>query len=128
MKFLLDANVEYRLASHLRSLGRDVKTIATDYPSALEDTAVLAIAVKEKRILLTNDRDFGELIIRQNYPHHGVIYFHLKNSKDIEAKLKYLQTVLSDYTNYVHEYVVIDARGIRIRRTSPRIEEQKKAA
>ena len=42
-----------------------VETIAHDYPSALADQEVLSIAVKEKRVLITNDRDYGELIFRQ---------------------------------------------------------------
>ena len=71
MKFLLDANVEFRLATFLTSLGHDVKTIAHDFPASLTDHEVLALAVKEQRILLTNDRDYGELIFRQHLPHRG---------------------------------------------------------
>src|SRR6266516_546340 len=99
MKFLLDADVEYRLASYLQSAGYDVKTIARDYPSALADREVLSIAVKEKRILLTNDRDYGELIFRRHLPHCGVIFFRLKNSKDISIKLHWLETVLHVHTD-----------------------------
>jgi len=72
MKFLLDANVEYRLAHFLASLGHDVKTIAHDYPAYLSDKTVLSCAVEEQRILITNDRDFGELIFRQQLSHTGI--------------------------------------------------------
>src|SRR5713226_5817812 len=126
MKFLLDADVEYRLATSLQSAGHDVKTIARDYPRALADHAVLAIAVKEKRVLLTNDRDYGELIFRQHLPHCGVIYFRLKNSKDISEKLRWLQTVLETYQTGLHEYLVITHRGIRMRH-SPEVEHRKAA-
>ncbi len=118
MKFLLDANVEYRLASFLISRQQDVQTIARDYPSSLADHQVLALAVQEKRILLTNDRDFGELIFRQLHAHCGVILFRLKNTKDIAGKLHWLQIVLKTHHNSLHEYLVITPRGVRIRKTT----------
>ena len=78
MKFLLDQNIDHRLAVYLRALGHDVTAIAYDYPHGLSDEEVLAIAVREKRILLTYDRaDFGELIFGYNHPHCGVILFRL---------------------------------------------------
>lgn len=117
MKFLLDANVEYRLATFLSSHQHDVKTIARDYYHALPDHEVLAIATKEQRILVTNDRDFGELIFRQHYPHCGVILFRLKNIKDISIKTAWLQTVLQTHKDNIHEYLVITPRGVKIRRS-----------
>ena len=66
MKFLLDENVERRLAPFLQELGHDVTVVGVDYPSSLSDHEVLVIAYKERRILITNDRsDFGELIFRR---------------------------------------------------------------
>jgi predicted nuclease of predicted toxin-antitoxin system len=123
MKFLLDANVEYRLASFLTSLGHDVKTIARDYPTSLTDQEVLILAVEEKRILVTNDRDFGELIFRQRFAHCGIIFFRLKNSQDISGKLHWLQTVLKIHKNNLHEYLVVTRNGIRIRKTEAAAEQ-----
>src|SRR5947209_2070261 len=68
MRFLLDENMEFRVATALRAWGHDVTAIAYDYPHALEDLEVLSLARTERRILLTNDRDFGELIFRQQLP------------------------------------------------------------
>lgn len=114
MKFLLDANVELRLATFLIAAGHDVKTITHDYPSALSDQEVLSLAVQEKRILITNDRDFGELIFRQHQPHTGIILFRLKNSKDIANKVYWLQTVLREHSQHLHEYLVVTHHGVRI--------------
>ena len=117
MKFLLDANVEYRLVMFLTSLGHDVKTIARDYPASLTDQDVLTRAVEEERILITNDRDFGELIFRQHLHHCGIIFFRLKNSKDISEKLHWLQTVLQIHTHNLQEYLIVTRNGIRVRKT-----------
>ncbi len=64
MKFLLDESADFPLASFLKQLGHDVTAIAHDYPHALKDREVLSIAREEQRILIANDRDFGELIFR----------------------------------------------------------------
>ena len=51
MKFLLDQNVERRLAAFLRNLGHDVKVVSIDYPAGILDEEVLTHAYKERRIL-----------------------------------------------------------------------------
>src|SRR5437016_2286860 len=112
MRFLLDANVEYRLATFLMSLGHDVKTITHDYPAALSDEEVLLIAVKENRVLLTNDRDYGELIFRQHLPHCGIIYFRLKNSKDLSEKLFFLKTILNVHKENLKHFLIIAPNGV----------------
>jgi predicted nuclease of predicted toxin-antitoxin system len=68
VKFLVDESADARLAIHLRSLGHDAATVAGDYSPALKDPDVLAIAQHEQRVLITNDRDFGELVFRQRLP------------------------------------------------------------
>ncbi len=77
MRFLLDESAEYRIATFLRQAGHDVTAIAYDHPQGLADIEVLRIAEAERRILITNDRDFGELIFRRGLSHSGVIYFRL---------------------------------------------------
>ena len=62
MRFLLDQSSDARLIPHLRSLGHEATRIARDYPAGLPDSEVLAVAHREERILITDDRDFGELV------------------------------------------------------------------
>ena len=117
MKVLLDENAEYRLASFLQQAGYDATAIGHDYPRGLSDREVLALAYKEHRILLTNDRsDFGELIFRYHIPHCGVILFRLKIG-DIETKHLRLQQVLSEYSGQLHHFLVITAKRVRVRKT-----------
>lgn len=81
MKFLLDESTEYRIAAFLTDQGHDVAAIAHDYPAALPDGEVLAIAKREQRILITNDADFGELVFRHKQRHSGVILFRMGSGK-----------------------------------------------
>ena len=117
MKFLLDESADYPLAPFLQGLGHDVTAIAHEYPQALSDRAVLSIAQAEQRILITNDRDFGELIFRQRLPHNGVILFRL-GAEALPVKTRWLEAVLSKHAQDLRDFVVITDRGIRVRRTS----------
>lgn len=106
MKFLLDENVDYRLTSYLTSQGHHVTSIAQEYPASVTDHEVLAIARKEKCILITNDKDFGELIFRQHLPHTGVILLRLKDEKldNLQSRLAH---VLHSYYHQLHHFLVL---------------------
>jgi len=115
MRFLLDESVDYPLARFLTKLGHDVTALAHDYPHALKDREVLAIALEERRILITNDRDFGELIFRQRLSHAGVILFRL-GSEDLSTKQAWLAYVLEHHSQDLKDFIVVTDGRIRVRR------------
>jgi predicted nuclease of predicted toxin-antitoxin system len=63
MRFLADENIPGRLVETLRRAGHDVAWTRMDRPGA-DDRVVLARAVAERRIVITFDKDFGELAAR----------------------------------------------------------------
>jgi predicted nuclease of predicted toxin-antitoxin system len=118
MKFLLDQNVERRLASFLKNLGHDVKVVGIDYPAGILDQEVLSHAYKESRILLTNDKgDFGELIFRNHDPYSGVILFRRIRSGDVLTKQERLSFVLQAYATQLRHFLVVSPKSVRIRKT-----------
>ena len=114
MKFLLDESAEFRLAAFLRELGHDVSAIAHDYPHALSDQEVLAIANSEQRILITNDRDFGELIFRLGLPHSGVILFRLGAASQEEKSMEF-HRLLMEQIELLGSFVVVTKGRVRVR-------------
>jgi predicted nuclease of predicted toxin-antitoxin system len=116
MRFLLDENVDYRLAAFLRGLGHDVAAIAHEHKESIADREVLRIALREQRILLTNDHDFGELIVRQELAHSGVVLFRLK-SEAMDVKCARLSYVLDHYSDRMHQFLVLTDQRVRIRTT-----------
>jgi len=76
MRFLADENVSRLVIERLRADGLDVISVG-ETRSGARDKEVLEAADAEGRILITEDRDFGELVIRQRLRVHGLILLEL---------------------------------------------------
>jgi predicted nuclease of predicted toxin-antitoxin system len=72
MRFLADESCDFRVVRALRAAGHDVVAIAESAPGA-EDDAIIDEAVREQRIFITEDRDFGQLVYAAGKASRGVI-------------------------------------------------------
>lgn len=116
MRFLVDASPDARHVAHLRSLGHDVTRVGTDYPAAMKDIDILALAYREQRILVTDDRDFGELVFRLRHPHAGIVYLRLGTTM-FPVRAKRVEDVLAQYEGQLDQFVVVTMDTIRVRRS-----------
>ena len=113
MRFLIDASVSGDVIQYLRDSGHDVSSIAEISPEA-EDNYILAMAVAEQRILITNDKDFGELVFRNRQAHLGVLLFRLKD-ESAPNQVRVLSSVLRTYASYIEEqFTVVGEDRLRI--------------
>ncbi|HLF76057.1 MAG TPA: DUF5615 family PIN-like protein [Dehalococcoidia bacterium] len=110
----MDESVDARLRGLLNALGYDTNSISIEHPSSISDREVLAIAVDGNRILVTNDRDFGDLIIKAGLPHRGVIYLRLRNRHPDHAARR-LQDVVSRFSDRLDEFIVVTDYMVRPR-------------
>ncbi len=77
MRFLANENFPRASIRRLREAGYDVEAVQEKEPGA-KDPAVLDYAARENLVLLTFDRDYGELIYRRHLPSpRGVLYLRL---------------------------------------------------
>ena len=76
MKLLADENLDLSVVARLREAGHQVLAVAEMEPG-IPDDVVLDRANAEAAMLLTEDKDFGELAFRQSLVHHGVILVRL---------------------------------------------------
>jgi predicted nuclease of predicted toxin-antitoxin system len=72
MRFLVDRCAGHRLAQWLRAQGHDVRE-ATEISPDPGDQALLSWAVREQRVMVTIDSDFGLLVFHRNEPHTGIV-------------------------------------------------------
>ncbi len=115
MRFLLDESADARLAIYPRRQGHDVTIIAVDYPAGLVDDHVLRLAWSEQRILITNDRDFGELIVAHHQAHSGVIFLRLGPYPNLATKIERLEHVLTHHAPQLDQLLVVTRDRVRVR-------------
>ena len=115
MKFLANENFPSASVWVLRKAGYDVASVGETYAS-ISDQEVMQIAITEKRIILTFDRDYGELIFKQGYkPVAGVIYLRLFDYTP-EEPAQYLINIFNQHLIFEFFFTVIDESSIRQRR------------
>lgn len=74
-KFLIDANMPRSSAEVMRFFGYDVEDVREIGMRVARDQEIIQYALKTKRIIVTRDTDFGEVL---RYPYHpGAIIIHL---------------------------------------------------
>ena len=117
MKFIVDECTGMAVAAYLRGIGHDVSVVAEIMPQA-EDHSILTKAVKEGRILLTNDKDFGELIFRRGHSHHGVLFLRLQDDSAAN-RVRVVKAVLDQYADLLKmNFLVATEKQVRIRHLS----------
>ena len=83
-------------------------------PKAL-DIEILNYAEKENRILITNDKDFGELVFRLKMPSSGVILLRLNKNIPIN-RIKYATYILENFSDKLkYNFIVVTEGKIRVR-------------
>jgi predicted nuclease of predicted toxin-antitoxin system len=98
LKFLLDADMPRSSAKVLQSIGFEVEDVRDIGMRAAKDREIIEYALKNKRIIVTKDTDFGEVL---RYPDHpGAIIFRLPyafTSKELNERLvEFFKSVKKD--------------------------------
>lgn len=82
----------------------------------MTDEAIMAKANAEKRILVTVDKDFGEKVYREGFPHSGVILLRLVDERSAN-KIAVLQRFLNQYVDRLGTaFVVVTESRVRFAR------------
>lgn len=115
MRFLVDESTGPAIAQWLRQQGHEVFSVY-DEARGVDDAIVIQKAFAENRILLTNDKDFGEKIYRERYPHRGVILLRLEDER-APIKIETLKRLLEGYSDRLTEqFVVVTEKSVRFAR------------
>lgn len=74
------------------------------------------IAVSEGRIVVTNDKDFGEMVFRSGRAHRGVVLLRLRDER-AENKVRMMKVALAQVGEGLrNHYVLVTEAGIRVRK------------
>jgi len=108
---LADENLPRDAVDALRAAGHDVLWIATDF-AGLSDPSVLTKAVDDGRVLVTFDKDFGELVFRGHQPTVGIGLFRIV-PMSVDALVTLVLTVLPSRDDWIGYFSVIKRGRIR---------------
>jgi predicted nuclease of predicted toxin-antitoxin system len=114
MDLLEDESIDKPIVDRLRQDGHNVLYVAEFDPS-IDDTAVLYRANKQDALLITADKDFGELVFRQELVHRGVVLVRLVGLPP-HTKAGIVSAVFADRADeLLNAFSVISPGRVRIR-------------
>jgi predicted nuclease of predicted toxin-antitoxin system len=114
VRWLADECVAASLVISLRAVGHDVVYVA-EAAASLSDADVIALAMRENRLLLTEDKDFGDLVFRREFSVPGVVLIRIYPD-DIDLKTARLAAAIDRYGGDLFgRYMVIEEGRFRSR-------------
>lgn len=114
LKFLADVGVGKKVERWLAKNGYDVKCVRDINPTA-NDSEILHLAVTENRMVITMDKDFGELVYNSGKLHSGVLILRLEDANG-EQKITAVRKILSEHLNRIYgKFCVFQNERLRIR-------------
>ena len=101
-----------RSLTGFKEKGYEVFSVYDEAPG-ISDAEVLRRAHEEERILITNDKDFGEKVYRGGNPHSGIVLLRLDNERS-QNKIAVLDCLLEEYADHLSGcFVVATAEQVR---------------
>lgn len=114
MTFLANENFPLDAVEALRQAGHDVAWVRSDNPGS-SDVQVLARAVAENRILLTQDKDFGDLAFNANLPVGcGIVLFRLRVRSSAQFAAQVVAAI-SSQSDWANHFSVVEPGRVRMR-------------
>jgi predicted nuclease of predicted toxin-antitoxin system len=115
VRWLADECIDAGLVAHLRHSGHDILYIAELSPAA-NDAEVMALALRESRLLLTEDKDFGDLVFRHGSRVPGIILLRLDPAQH-GLKQRRLDAAMARFgeAGLLARYTIIEAARFRSR-------------
>jgi predicted nuclease of predicted toxin-antitoxin system len=114
VRILADENIDPFLVDWLRAQGHDVSSIR-ESARGTPDSDVLDAATREQRVLLTADKDFGDLVYRQGRPTAGVILLRFRTG----SRLEYFDLFIRHFPVIARtqpgRFVIAGNHGVRVR-------------
>lgn len=114
MKFLADESIDFPIIYLLRQHGFDLRSVSEEFPSK-DDEFVLNAANAEGRLLITSDKDFGELVYRLKKATKGIILLRIEELNPLRKAELVLKVLREREEQLSNAFVVIQKELIRIR-------------
>ena len=109
MRFLRDVGVGKIVEQMLTSMGHDVQSMIDINPNA-SDISILQKAKTEERIIITMDKDFGELVFKSSNKHSGVLLLRTQDM-DGEEKAEIVKYIMENHSSVIEDNFCVFQKG-----------------
>lgn len=114
LRLLVDVGVSKKVEEWLLNHGYDIKGVR-DLDARMSDKEILKIAVSEGRMVVTMDKDFGELVYNSGLPHAGVLLLRL-DAESSSEKVMIVENIMRKYSDKLfNKFCVYKDGKLRIR-------------
>jgi predicted nuclease of predicted toxin-antitoxin system len=114
VRWLADECISARLVKRLRDEGHDV-AYAAEMAAGVIDTDLIALANRDGRLLLTDDKDFGELVIRRQWIVPGLVFMRIV-SEHPQIRWERLRAAILQFGDSLYgRYTVVEGARFRFR-------------
>ena len=97
LKFLVDVGVGKKVEEYLLGKGYDIKAVRS-LDQRMLDQEIIRLAALEKRIVITMDKDFGELVYHSGMDHCGILLLRLEDATG-SVKQQVIAKILAKYAD-----------------------------
>lgn len=113
MRFLADESCDFSIVRALRVAGHDIKEVRELSPGATDDK-VIGLALQESLVLLTEDKDFGQLFFASAAKSPGVILIRFPANVRKNVTRVVVEFVENNSNKIERHFIVIQPGRIRI--------------
>ena len=114
MRIVADESVEAYVIVALATAGHEILDICIASPG-IGDDEVLRIAFARGEVLLTNDKDFGDLVFLHDHPHLGVVLMRLHGMKPRERTARMVMLIGLHEKELQDAFTTVRTKTVRIR-------------
>jgi predicted nuclease of predicted toxin-antitoxin system len=115
MRLLADESVDFPIIQLLRHNRFDIRSVSEEF-AGKDDEFVLSLANEDSRILITSDKDFGELVYRLRRVSKGVILLRIEELLPVDKAALVLKVVQERGEELSGSFTVIGNAMVRVRR------------
>jgi predicted nuclease of predicted toxin-antitoxin system len=115
LRFLVDESAGPRLANWLADQGHEVYSVY-EQSRGERDEQLIRKANDQSWIIVTSDKDFGELVYRLRRPHKGVVLLRLDDFRS-QNRIAVMRRLIDQYKERLEgNFVVVEESRVRFGR------------
>ena len=112
---LADENIDFRLIEALRISGFNVLSIY-ESKRGIQDEQIIELSRNPPRVILTEDKDFGEWVFAHNVENISVIFLRYSFSETERISKILIQLLKDDFTKFVGNFTTLTCQKLRRRK------------